>query len=398
MHTIFPNWPIQSPQFINDPYPFYRERREISPIGQTRAGPWCLTGYDVIEKVLRHPDIGVHKAQHGLVDENSSIRHLSERWVIFCDPPVHTRIRRLVGQSFHRLVKEEAKSIITEVLDNLLTEFENKREIEFINEFAYPLPLYVILKLIGVPAEDWARVTEWVKPLAVMIDPYVSTPYSFEQIETAASSLNDYLTLLTDNKRKQPSQDVISHLTHDKNNGDQLSTEDLISNISFLLFAGHETTVNLLGNGLYAALKDQTHWKYLVHSPEKIPLAVEELLRYDSPIQLTIKRALKDIKIGGCAISAGSELRLFLGAANRDPDHFENPEQLMLDRSPNPHLAFGKGDHSCMGTTLARLEGKMAFEMLVQNFPKMELIESAPPRKIGLNLRGLARLPLSLGR
>lgn len=392
----FPAWPIRSPEFIDDPYQFYHRRRGISPIGKTQPGPWCLTGYDVIAETLLHPDIGAFAVRSDAIDKNSKLYQLGSRWVVFCDPPIHTRIRRMVGQSFYRLVKEDAEKIIAKVLEKLLAELENKEEIEFISEFAYPIPLHVILKLVGVPPEDWTRVAEWVKPLAVLIDAFVKSSYTFAEIEAAAGALMDYLIDLVEKRRSHPCRDVISSLTQTSDNEPTISTEDLISNLSFFLLAGHETTVNLLGNGLFALLKERESWESLVRIPEKIPIAVEELLRYDSPVQLTIKQALKTIEIGGCRIDAGDELRLFIGSANRDPSHFEHPDRLILDRSPNPHLAFGKGIHSCMGAALARMEGKMAFRMLCEKFPNMKLSESNPPRRVGLALRGFQRIPLIL--
>ncbi len=397
MHTIFPNWPTQSPQFINDPYPFYRMRREINPIGQTRAGPWCLTGYDVVQKALLHPDVGAQITSSGFVTQDSDMLRLGQRWVVFRNPPEHSRLRRLVGQSFYHLVKNDGKTIIADILKKLLNKIGDKKEIDFVEEFSFPMPLQVIMTLIGIPAADWPAVTEWVKPLAVLINPFADLGYSYEETENAASSLLSYLISLVEKKRLEPGHDVISNLLKSDKNGDQLSNEDLVSNVAFFLFAGHETTVNQLGNSLFALLNERHLWENIIQAPDIIPRAVEELLRYDSPVQLTIKQALKDLEISGCQIAAGDELRLFIGAANRDPQHFENAEKIILDRPRIPNLVFGKGDHACMGASLSRLEGKMAFEALSENFPNMRLVQSNYERKSGLNLRGFQSLKIHLG-
>ena len=326
------------------------------------------------------------------------MRRLGERWVIFRNPPEHGRLRRLIGQSFYHLVKDDAEKIISTVLENLIAKIGNENEIDFVEQFSFPMPLQVVMTLVGVPQSDWPMMTEWVKPLAVLINPFAATDYSYQETEAAAASIVNYLVALAEEKRQNPTRDVISNLTKDSNGGDQLSNEDIISNVAFFLFAGHETTVNQLGNSLFALLNERTLWEKIVRSPDIIPRAVEELLRYDSPVQLTNKQALKDLEIGGCQISAGEELRLFIGAANRDPEHFENAEQIMLDRPRTSNLVFGKGDHACMGAILARLEGKMAFEALSKKFPNMKLNHPHPPRKQGLNLRGFKTLPIHLGQ
>jgi len=268
--------------------------------------------------------------------------------------------------------------------------------IELIEELAYPLPVAVIAKMLGVPPGDWPRFRGWSRVLVSSLDP-VALPGAEQMaaVQTAQNALFDYFSGVVAARRREPRDDLISGLIAVEERGDVLNERELLVMLNLLLVAGHETTVNLIGNGVLALLRHPDQLTLLRQRPELIESAVEELLRFDSPVQLTARLVAEDCELAGQEISRGQLVLTLIGAANRDPRQFPDPDRLHLARSPNQHFSFGRGIHFCLGAPLARLEGRIAIGSLVSRFPDLRMA-GEPVRRETITLRGLSRLPLAV--
>jgi cytochrome P450 len=292
---------------------------------------------------------------------------------------------RMVDQLRPRIV-----AIVNELVQRIM---DRGTTFDLIDDLAYPLPVVVIAELLGIPPEDRATFRDWSGDLAASLDPLLSDE-TLLRADAARAGLHDYLRRIIAERRRAPRSDLISALVAVEERGDVLSEPELVVMCTLLLVAGHETTVNLIGNGMLALLHHPEELARLRSDPSLIGTAVEELLRFDSPVQLTARRVVEPVELGGKRIEPGEFVLSLLGAANRDPAQFDHPEQLDVTRSPNPHLAFGRGIHFCLGAPLARLEGQIAIGALVQRFPNLRL-GGEPVRRDQITLRGLASLPVS---
>jgi cytochrome P450 len=311
------------------------------------------------------------------------------------DPPDHTRLRALVQKAFTpRMIDQLRPRIITIVGELLERIAEREGQFDLIADLAYPLPVVVIAELLGVPPEDRSVFREWSSVLAASLDPLVS-PELMARVYPARQALHAYLRGIIAQRRREPRSDLISALVGVEERGDVLSEPELVVMCTLLLIAGHETTVNLIGNGMLALLRHPEQLERLRRSPELIGTAVEELLRFDSPVQLTGRRVTAPAEIGGRMIPAGDFVLPLLGAANHDPAVFADPAKLDIGRAPNPHVAFGRGIHFCLGAPLARVEGQLAIGALVRRFPKLTLA-GEPARRNQITLRGLSSLPVAV--
>ena len=391
------------PGFRADPYAVYARMRTEDPVHQAPFGRWVLSRYADCVAILRDPrassDLTNSTAYQQAIEKRGGAAPdaplLKMRPFLILDPPDHTRLRGLVSKAFTPKVVEGLRPRIQELVDELLDNVSERGSMELIEDFAYPLPVTVICELLGVPPEDHVTFKEWSRHLARGQDPpEVLSPEVMQRSVEAMTLFMDYFGGLIKERRKRPREDLLSALISAEDAGDKLTEDELLSTCVFLLAAGHETTVNLIGNGTLALLRHPGQLSKLRDDPSLAPSAVEELLRYDAPVQFAMRTALVDIELGGRTIPKGAQIILLLGAANRDPERFPDPGRLDLARADNHHVAFGFGIHFCIGAPLARVEGEIAFRTLVRRFRHLELQTETPEYKENIVLRGLASLPV----
>jgi cytochrome P450 len=386
------------PEFVADPYPTYHRLRAEDPVHRSPLGFWVLTRYEDVVAVLRDgrfakEAIAEFVARRLGVDARAGIGiSMLDR-----DPPDHTRLRSLVSKAFTPRVVEGLRPRVQEIVDGLLDRAADGHAMDLIEEFAYPIPVIVICEMLGVPVEDHERFRGWSLDLARGLDATLFGPQSDVAARATASraALADYFRELIAERRKAPRGDLLSALIAAEEAGDTLSEHELLATCILLLVAGHETTVNLLGNGTLALLRHPAELRRLRDHPGLIGSAVEELLRWDGPVQRTARIPSADVVVAGHEIEAGEMVMPFIGAADRDPAQFSDPDRLDLGRADNRHIAFGWGIHFCLGAPLARLEGQIAINALVQRFPKLALATDRPQYRTSLTLRGLQSLPVA---
>jgi cytochrome P450 len=385
------------PEFLADPYPTYHRLRAEDPVHQSPLGFWVLTRYDDVVAVLRdarcakEPMIAAVAARLGIPPGTIGLSMLDR------DPPDHTRLRGLASKAFTPRVVEALRPRIQQIVDGLLERIEPQGEMDLIEDFAYPLPVIVICEMLGVPLADHERFKGWSLDLARGLDSVMLGPDSevAQRSGKARHALAGYFRELIAERRASPRSDLLSALIAAEEAGDRLSENELLATCILLLVAGHETTVNLIGNGTMALLRHPDQLRRLREDPGLIASAVEELLRYDGPVQRTARIPSADVTIGGQTIGKGEMVMPFLGAADRDPAQFPDPDRLDITRADNRHIAFGMGIHFCLGAPLARMEGQIAINTLVQRLPKLGLATARPEFRQSLTLRGLQTLPVS---
>jgi cytochrome P450 len=382
------------PEVIANPYPTYHRLRQEDPVHLSPLGIWALSRYDDAAMLLRDPRFGRRGFQQIL--ESRFGRQGLGQSMLFQDPPDHTRLRTLVSKAFTPRVIEGMRDHIQQVVDGLLDEVKAAGRMDVVADLAYPLPVIVICEMVGVPAEDRDKFRDWSYAIARSLDA-IAVPN--EELARRANEAQDALTVyfarLIEERRRAPRPDLLSALIAAEEAGDRLTTQELFATGILLFIAGHETTVNLIGNGTLALLRNPDQMQRLRAEPGLIASAVEELLRYDSPVQRTGRLLYEDVTIDGKTIPKGSIAVALIGAANRDPAHFPDPDHLDITRSDNRHLAFGWGIHFCLGAPLARLEGQIAFSTLLRQFPRLALATDKVEYRETSTLRGLRALPVT---
>jgi pimeloyl-[acyl-carrier protein] synthase len=384
-------------QFRDNPYPLYRQLHATAPVQWNDVlEAWTLARYADVIFSLTDPRFSADR----------SIQPADSSWVaksmLVSDPPDHTRLRALVQKAFTPRMIDQLRPRIIAIIGELLDRIaERDGQFDLIADLAYPLPVVVIAELLGVPSEDRSVFHEWSALLAASLDPLVSAEL-MQRVLPAREALHTYLRGIIAERRREPKSDLISALVSVEEptlkrgaSGDALSEPELVVMCTLLLIAGHETTVNLIGNGMLALLQHRDQYERLQRSPELIGTAVEELLRFDSPVQMTGRLLTEPVEIGGHSMQAGDWVLPLLGAANHDPLQFPDPDRLDIGRNPNPHVAFGRGIHFCLGAPLARVEGQLTIGALLRRFPKLELA-GTPVRRNQITLRGLSSLPVSV--
>jgi cytochrome P450 len=399
-------WLLQvliTPEGQANPYPYYTLMREEARVSRTSFGPYVVNGYDECQAVLRDPRLGrgisLEGASAGIFGENGTRRgeffEVSQHNMLLADPPDHTRLRRLVSRSFTPRQMDRLRPAVHALVAGLLDVMAEKGDVEFMSDFALPLPMAVIGELVGVPSSDWSGLQPLVRAAARGIEPVLASEEIDVAIE-AIGALGEYFFALLEDRRRSPRDDLLSSLVEAWENDDRLTDEEVASTAILLFAAGFETTTNLLGNGLLALL---THPEQLAdwraHS-DIAPTAVEELLRFDSPVQFNLRTALERADLAADPLERGDRIVVLQGAANRDPRRFENPDDLDLRRENNVPLSFGWGIHHCIGAALARMEGEIAFNALLERFGDIELLADEPHWRPGFTLRGLLELPVGL--
>jgi pimeloyl-[acyl-carrier protein] synthase len=386
------------PEFIADPYPFYHRLRVEDPIHRSTLLPdtWILTRYADAIMVLRDARFGRHDAENFFRERfgEGPLINVFSKWMLFRDPPDHTRLRTLVNKAFTPRAIEGLRPRIQDLVNYLLDAVQSRGRMDIMTDLAYPLPVLVICELLGVPAKDRDLFKEWSGDVARTLDP-IQTPESAQRGHAVVESMATYFRELIRTLRKNPQGDILSAMIAAEEQGDRLSEEELLANCILLFSAGHETTVNLIGNGLLALLRHPEQKQLLQENPNLIQSAVEEFLRYDGPVQLTGRGAKEDVEIGGKRILQGERVMTVLAAANRDPAQFPDPDRLDIRRENNYHLAFGQGIHFCLGASLARAEGQIAIGTLLQRLPRVTLLDETPQWRPAFTLRGLETLPVT---
>jgi cytochrome P450 len=400
---------LASPAFKANPYPFYARLRAEAPVWRVtlhdRRTAWLVTCYEDVARVLKEDTFAKDKLNAMDHEQRAKAPWVPgflkplERNMLDLDDPDHVRLRALVSKAFTPRLIERLRGRIEALCEELLDAMERERKrkggTDLVASYALPLPATVIAELLGVPAEDHAKFHRWSNKLVS-----VSSSRDMLRALPAALSFVRYLRNLVERRRADPKDDLIMALIRAEEAGDRLSEDELLAMAFLLLVAGHETTVNLIASGTLALLEHPEQTERLRRDPSLVKPAVEELLRYTSPVEMATERyARQDAEIGGRRIPRGGLVLAVLGSANRDERHFEDPDVLDLARDPNRHLAFGRGGvHHCLGAPLARMEGQIALTALLRRFPGARLAmapESLHWRR-GLFLRGLEKLPLDL--
>lgn len=401
--------PLRSSGSLESPYPIYSLLRTVRPQmemkipGYDGPGVWLMTRHEDVNAVLRDPRFSAERFRAPIIRDNQNrlpafIQAAAGglRSMLVMDPPDHTRVRKLSNKAFTPRRINALRTRTEEIVESLLDEVADADRFDLIHELAEPLPAIVIAELLGVPAEDHRQFRQWSSALINAI----GARSQAERVAASAESgqkIFAYLAEIIAARRAEPRDDLISALIAAQEERDALTDEELLATCNLILLAGHETTTNLIGNGMLALLREPAELARLRSDSALLPSAIEELLRFDGPVQATVRVALEDVEMGGKRVPEGAFVIVSLGAANRDPAVFEDPDRLDLSRSPNPHLAFGFGTHFCMGAPLARLEAEVAFEALLRRFPKLDLVNDTPDYRPNPILRGLSKLELSTG-
>ena len=393
-----------SPDIFSDPYPIYHQLRAHDPVHWSDAwGCWVLTRYEDVVMALRDhrrfTNVGRIAAFLDQLPQSvrAQIRPLYDNFTTGMpntDPPQHTRVRGLVNKAFSARVVEGMRPRVQEIVDDLLDQAQSGGAIEVIGDFAYPLPAIVIAETLGVPAADRDRFKEWSDDIVAFHGtgrPHVET---IMKSTAALLETREWLLRLIEARRKQPQDDLISALVAAEERGDMLNETELVATCITLLTAGHETTTGLIGNGLLALLRHPDQLRKLRENPALIGTAVEEFLRFDTSFLRAWRLTAEDVEIGGQPIPEGQTLSLMLGAANRDPAQFEEPDRLDITREPNLHTSFGWGIHFCAGAPLARREAEIAFTTLLRRFPNLKLDEEGVEWQQNNTFHNLKRLPV----
>jgi pimeloyl-[acyl-carrier protein] synthase len=389
------------PAFRANPYPFYHQLRAADPVHWSELGFWMITRYADAVSILQdarfgYPDRRTPEHTEYLIQQGqlSPLERLSSFWLISKNPPDHTRLRGLMNKAFTPRVVEALRPRIQTIVDGLLDTVKDKGGIDIMADLAYSLPITVIAELLGVPAQDRDRFKEWSDDLVGMID-IVPDPQRLSEGEMSVQKFFDYFRDLITERRKKPQDDLISALAVVEEQGTQLNEHELLANLVLLLAAGHETTTGLIGNAMFALLRHPDEMAKLRNDPALIRDGVEELLRYDSPVQFFGRNVLEDVTIDGKVIRKGQTIFILLGAINRDPAQFPDPDRLDITRNENRHLAFGYGIHFCLGAPLARIEGQIAIGALIQRVKNLVLDMESVKWRDSLVVRGLKALPVT---
>lgn len=393
---------LLQPGLLADPYPAFRQLRLEDPIHDDPTGlGWVVARYDDVAFVLSDRRFSAERvlSKTGGSGPVNTVQAALARQMLFLDPPDHTRLRGLFTKAFTPYRVESLRPQILGMTTELLDAAEAAGgHIDFIRDFAVPLPVAVIAQMLGVPVEDRNRLRAWSVAFGRLISGRILSPPESIEAQQGILAFIQYFGELIEQRRKYPVNDMLSDLIAAEEMGDRLSTEELIVNLILLLAAGHGTTTHLLGNGLVALGRSPQQWQLLARDPSIASSAVSELLRFDGPVQATVREALEDVHIGGKIIGQGQRVTVLLGSANHDESRFRDPDTLDLRRSGARTLSFGHGIHTCLGAALARLEAQVAFSELARRFPNLSIAVEAPEWTPSIHFRGLQSLPIALIR
>lgn len=393
---------LSSPQFRANPYPFYAQLRDAAPVYRVRLSrrewAWMVTRYNDVQAVLKDQRFAKDRFQATTPEQQAKMPWIPEmmkplaRNMLDLDEPDHSRLRGLVHQAFTPRLIEQLRGRVQSLCDELLDAAQRRGRMDLLHDYALPLPITIIAEMLGVPTRDRAKFHRWSSTI-------VSVTSSSEMLRVLPSAwlFMRYLRQFFKQRRAQPGNDLTTALLQAEEVGDHLSEDELLAMVMLLLIAGHETTVNLIASGTLALLQHHDQMQMLREDPGLIKTAIEELLRYTSPVDCATERfAREDMVFKDVPIARGEQVMAVLGSANRDEEQFINPDTLDITREPNRHLAFGQGIHYCLGAPLARLEGQIAINTLLRRMPNLRL--AIAPEQLrwrrGLIIRGLEKLPV----
>lgn len=384
--------------FLEDPFPTYHRLRETDPVHRNRDGTWFITRYEDVRRLYRtkttfsdKTEMYVKKFGEGPLLEQHT------KSMLFSDPPAHTRIRKLVAHAFTPRAMKSLEYRVVELVDDLLDRCERDGGMDLITGFAFALPVEVICTMLGIPPSEREPLQRWSNAILTPLEP-VATPEMVARGNEAVAEFKQYLKDLLDDRRANPAKygdDILKQLTEAEEDGDRLTETELIQNCIFMLNAGHETTTNLVGNGVNALLDFPDQLKLLQEQPDLIDGAVEEMLRFDSPLQIGNRGISEPMEFGGIEMPPGTQIMTSIGGANRDPAEFPDPDRFDIRRNPNRHIAFAAGIHACLGAPLARIEGTIAVGRLVKRFPGLKRSGQAV-RGGRARFRGFMSLPVEV--
>jgi cytochrome P450 len=387
------------PAFIADPYPFYRALRETAPVFKTPQGFWLLTRYEDMAFALRDRRFGKDFAGNMIrrygTDrmEEPAIASLANTMLVQ-DPPDHTRLRGLVTKAFTARRVADMRPRIRALVDEQLDRVIDKGEMDVMRDLAHRLPVIVICDMLGIPEEHRAPFLAGSNVNGRILEPVPMTRAELDQANMNSKMAGVYFNQLCELRRREPKDDLTTELVRAEEAGDKLTAAELEANIGLLFGAGHETTTNLIGNGLLALHRQPDQWERLKADPSLIPNAIDELLRFDSSVQLTGRVTNAEVEVGGVTLAGSESIVMLLGAANRDPAQYADPDKLDVSRQNIRPLSFGGGIHHCLGAQLARLEAELVFTALIERLPNLTLPEKdAPAWRRSFTLRGLSKLP-----
>ncbi len=386
------------PGFIDDPYPFYAALREHAPRHRLAADSWLLTRHDDVSALYRHAAASSNKRREFAPKFGAGTplfeHHTTS--LVFNDAPLHTRVRRLLMGALNQRAIARMEAGVAALVESLIDEMQARgSHADLIGDFAARIPVEVIGNLLDVPHAERGPLRDWSLAILSALEPQPGAAV-LERGHTAVREFSAALDSLVQRRRAAPGDpeaDVLTRLIQGEVNGERLSPTELVHNCIFLLNAGHETTTNLIGNGVHALLTQRAQYERLVAEPALLPTAAEELLRFESPLQLNNRVAAAPIELPGCVVPAGHFITLAIGAANRDPAVFDAPDRLDIARKPNHHLAFGHGAHACAGMNVARLEARIALGALARRLPAL-MLDGTPARDMRVRFRGFKRLPV----
>ena len=402
-----PLWDPFDPAFRADPYPYYDRLRTEAPAYRAPGGPTVLTRYIDVFASLRSNEVSRDVEANAIVEPTDEVglrrrerRRGGAKSILNLDPPDHTRLRRLVSKAFTPRQIELLRPGIEQMVDAALDDAADRGGIELIDDLAFPVPFQVISELLDMPTDRADELRDWSQALTASLEP-AATLTDLDAAEAAVLALVPYLIQVIEERRSAPGDDLLSALLAVEDDGDVLSFEELISFVVLLYVAGHETTVNLIGNGTLALLRHPDQLDRWRHDPSLDATAIDELLRYDGPVQHTVRVAMQPMSFadatgGTVVVEPGHTILTVLGAANRDPAMFDDPHTLRLDR-PNAarHTAFSAGIHYCLGASLAKLEATVAITRLIRRFDRIELA-AEPHWRDRITIRGVDRMPLTI--
>ncbi|MFY9316564.1 MAG: cytochrome P450 [Burkholderiales bacterium] len=387
------------PEFLDDPYPWYAALRTHDPLHALEGGGVFLSRYDDAIAIYREPRASSDKKAEFLPKlGNSPLYEHHTTSLVFNDPPLHTRVRRILMGAVNQRAIARMEPAVARLVEALLEDMAARGECDFIADFAAQIPIEVIGNLLDIPKPERGPLRAWSIAILTGLEPAL-TPQMLEAGNRAVAEFVSYLETLIQERRKNPGDpevDVLTRLIQGEKDGERLTDTELYHQCIFLLNAGHETTTNLIGNGLWALLNNEDQLQDLRKDPSSINSAIEEMLRFDGPIQLNNRRLTAPVTLGGRSLPAGTPITIGIGAANRDPAQFPDAERFDVARKPNRHIAFGQGDHVCVGMNVARMEGRIAFSRLLARFSRIHLA-GTPERDRRVRFRGFRKLPVRVG-
>jgi len=405
--TIPSPLPMIGGEWIANPYPMYALLRRSSPVfriplpGLAEPGQWLLLRHEDAACALRDSRFSADRRRAVVIQQNRALlppEILGEqggfRTMLVMDPPDHTRVRSLVNKAFTPRRVASLRQHIESIVEELLGPLARSRGMDLIADLAAPLPAFVIAELLGVPRRDYPQFKAWSNDL-VSLAGGMDRTNALARFRRGLDALLGYLREIIATRRREPRDDLISAMIAAQEAHDALSDDELLATSNLLLIAGHETTTNLIGNGMLALLRHPAELERLRAEPRLVRSAIEEMLRYDSPVQATVRIPIEPIELGGQRIAPGALVVVGIGAANRDPEVFPDPDRFDVGRSENRHLAFGFGTHFCLGAPLARLEAEIAFQQLLARFPTARLAKPDVTYRPNVVLRGLTELPVA---